>query len=95
MLQLNGNIEVIAICEEQVATTFKGENIFINLAKEGANSPTELEIEAGAYSKTRCFFVQGHPEVGCQEYKAWVSEKLRDQMEKVEKLTQSVTEKET
>lgn len=80
MLQLNDKINIIAVCEDKIATQLKSENLFINLDKEGSNADPELEIEAGSYPETKSFFVQGHPEVGDVAYKAWTSQRLREAM---------------
>lgn len=76
MLQINTKITIIAVCEDQISTKFKDENMFIDLSKEGLNAGAELEIEAGCYEDTKCFFVQGHPEIGSLEYRAWTMCKL-------------------
>lgn len=80
MLQLNREmedvVEIIAVCEEQVATRFTDANLVVELAREGANSKHELEIEAASIINSGCFFVQGHPEVGSLEYKTWTLHKL-------------------
>lgn len=81
MLQDNDSLLTIAVTEEQVATSFMDENLHINLEGKGVNQEHEIEIEAGAYEKTRCFFVQGHPEVGSPEYRSWCMQKLKDFME--------------
>jgi GMP synthase-like glutamine amidotransferase len=81
MLMVNDRIDVIAVCEDQIATKFKNADLFIDLEKEGANAPVEIEIEAGAYHETKCFFVQGHPEVGTPEYRSWTMTKLGELMQ--------------
>lgn len=80
MLKINDRIQVLAVCEEQVATKFRDENLFIDLEQRGSNTSDELEIEAGYYEDTHCLFVQGHPEVGSAEYRAWTMNKLHDFM---------------
>lgn len=80
MLQDNDTLEVIAVTEEQIATTFLDENLQINLNAVGSNTEYEIEIEAGVYHDTKCFFVQGHPEVGNMHYRTWFSSKLADLM---------------
>ena len=76
MLQPNGKIEVIAVTEEKVATHFRDDSTDVTLGKSPESAL--LEIEAGAYSDTKCFFVQGHPEIGSPEYRAWTMSKLED-----------------
>lgn len=80
MLQDNDNLEVIAVTEEQIATTFLDENLSIDLNRVGDNSQHEIEIEAGCYHASKSFFVQGHPEVGSLYYKTWTMNKLADLM---------------
>lgn len=78
MLALNDRIEVLACTKEQVSQVFISDTMNIDLNKEGANASVELEIEAGMYYDTKCFFVQGHPEVGDKEYRSWTMNKLED-----------------
>ena len=80
MLRMSENIDVVAICGEQIATSFEdgtGKRVFVN-----KNDPEqhELEIEAGAYKDTQCFFVQGHPEIGSAQYRSWTMNRLYDYM---------------
>jgi gamma-glutamyl-gamma-aminobutyrate hydrolase PuuD len=79
MLQDNDDIEVIAVTESQIATTFYDEHRHITLKSSDPEDP-EIEIEAGCYHSTKCFFVQGHPEVGSLYYKTWTMSKLHDLM---------------
>jgi len=76
MLQQNDKIEIIAVTEERVATHFRDDSTDVSLGRNPESSL--LEIEAGAYSDTKCFFVQGHPEVGSAEYRSWTMTKLND-----------------
>lgn len=80
MLQDCDGLEVIAVTEKQVATTFVDEDLSIDLKRLGNNNETEIEIEAGCWHDTKCFFVQGHPEVGSQFYRTWTMTKLFDLM---------------
>lgn len=84
MLQDNDTLEVIAVTEDQVATTFLDADLNINLGKNGSNSEHEIEIEAGCYHASKCFFVQGHPEIGSLYYKTWSMQKLQDLMQEWE-----------
>lgn len=91
MLQDNDTLEVIAVTEDQIATTFIDADLHINLGK--SNADHEIEIEAGCYHGTKSFFVQGHPEVGSLYYKTWSMQKLQDLMQEWEspaKLTEIV-----
>lgn len=76
MLRVNDDMELIAICDEQVSKKFKSEDLFIDLEKKEANQKDEIEVEACSYPATRCFLVQGHPEVGSDEYRSWTLDKL-------------------
>ena len=80
MLQDNDTLEVLAVTEEQIATRFEDENLLINMSQKGNNDSYEVEIEAGCYHGTKCFFVQGHPEIGSLYYKTWTMSKLHDLM---------------
>lgn len=72
------NMELIATCESQIATTFKAENLFIDIKEEGKNALEEVEVEAASYPMTGCFVVQGHPEISGEEYRSWCLHKLYD-----------------
>lgn len=78
MLQENDTMELIAICEDQIGTRFVDAELDINLKMRGSNGPPIIEVEAGAYPATKCFFVQGHPEIGSRLYQTWTMHKLHD-----------------
>lgn len=84
MLALNEKIEIIAVTKDQISHRFLSDTMTVNLAREGANADVEIEIEAGCYWDTKCFFVQGHPEVGSQEYKSWTMAKFCDFWDELE-----------
>lgn len=78
MLKENDDITIVAVTEDTVASYYEDADLVVNLEAKGSNGPPILEIEAGAYEKTRCFFVQGHPEVGDPPYRSWTMQKLLD-----------------
>lgn len=78
MLKYQPTLEIVALCSEQTATLFQDATMTIDLKKEGSNSDTEVEIEAGTYPETLCHFVQGHPEVSNEQYTSWCLSKLYD-----------------
>lgn len=78
MIALDEKIDVIGVCKDQISKEFHSDSMVLKLANE---SDVEIEIEAGAYNDTKCFFVQGHPEVGDREYRSWTMHKLADKME--------------
>ena len=78
MLALNDRIEVLAVCKDQISKKFHSADMVLDLEREGSNASVEIEIEAGIYWDTRCFFVQGHPEVGSEEYQSWSMTKFWD-----------------
>lgn len=80
MLRDHTTLQIMAVCDKQVSTVFKGQGLTIDLSKEGVDCACEIEIEAGRYDKTKCFFVQGHPEIGSKEYRTWTMTKLKDLM---------------
>lgn len=86
MLIPNDTIDILAVTNDQIATRFQ-------TAKEvvyaGAGEPI-MEIEAGYYHDTRCFFVQGHPEVGSDEYRSWTMGKLFDFLIGFEEMDEAV-----
>jgi|GEM_PF-3174811 len=84
MLALNDRIDVLACTKDQVSRKFYSDTMVIDLDKEGDNNGVEIEIEAGAYHDTRCLFVQGHPEIGSDEYRSWCMVKLFDFMRELE-----------
>jgi gamma-glutamyl-gamma-aminobutyrate hydrolase PuuD len=77
MLQEKEEMELVAVCESTVATRFIDADLHVDLSSKDS-SVDILEIEAGAYPLTKCFFVQGHPEVGSAEYRSWCMTKLLD-----------------
>lgn len=77
----NDDMEIIAITEKQISRTFRNANLYINLDAPGSNNAAEIELEACAFHDTKCFLVQGHPEVGTQEYKSWTFETLKRLMD--------------
>ena len=93
MIMLNSNIEVLAVCEDRISTSFKSPDFILNLSRVGTNSPTEIEIEAGYYEETQCLFVQGHPEVGCDQYKSWCMTKLYDFLLEWEDINNTLVER--
>jgi hypothetical protein len=78
MIQNNDSLTVVAVTKDRIATTFEDQDLKIDLSSAGTNSNSEIEIEAGFYEETRCFFTQGHPEVGTPKYRAWTMCKLHD-----------------
>lgn len=82
MIQMSDDVKerltIIGVCEEQIATTFEDQDNVINLAGKGPDGFNELEIEAGCYADTRCFFVQGHPEIGSRQFRSWTMYKLHE-----------------
>lgn len=80
MLCLNDKIEVVAVCRDQISKRFISDVLTVQLKDD----EVEIEIEAGAYPETKCFFVQGHPEVGNPEYRSWCMAKLYDFMRDID-----------
>lgn len=76
MLKMNEEMLLIGTTDVQVAKTFKSENLFVNVGYNKEKPSYEMEVEAGAYLKTKCFFVQGHPEIGSPEYQSWTMHQL-------------------
>jgi len=80
MLIYHDKMELIACTNEQVATKFETDTKTMYVARTGDDAHVELEVEAGCYPMTQCFFVQGHPEIGSEEYRSWTMTKLFDLM---------------
>ena len=80
MLIYHDKMELIACAKEQVATTFETATTTLTVTPDGDDAQVELEVEAGCYPVTQCFFVQGHPEIGSEEYRSWTMTKLFDLM---------------
>lgn len=78
MVALNDELDVLAVCENQVSKKFEAGSMTMNIASIGEGEVGEIEIEAGTYEKTKTFFVQGHPEVGNKQYQSWVFHKLKE-----------------
>lgn len=78
-LSLDSKLEVLAVCKDQISKTFKSSDLIINVdTTKPGDEGREVEIEAGYYSDTKCFFVQGHPEVSSPEFRSWCLHKLND-----------------
>lgn len=80
MLMFNKDMDMIACTKDQVATRFEDYATVLHIDKDAEDAAVELEIEAGCYALTKCFFVQGHPEIGCEEYRSWTMTKLFELM---------------
>lgn len=76
MLQYNKDMDVIACTKEQVSTKFEEADSVLHVDADSEDAAVELEIEAGCYAITQCFFVQGHPEIGSEQYRSWTMNKL-------------------
>jgi gamma-glutamyl-gamma-aminobutyrate hydrolase PuuD len=76
MLMENEDIEIAAVCTNQVSRKFYCDS----MSEELFDNETLIEIEAGYYADDRSFFVQGHPEVGSDVYRSWSMNKLYDHM---------------
>lgn len=76
MLKDHEDLCVIAVTEHPIATTFADGNMHFRTDVRGGLTKQPMEIEAGCYVDTGCFFVQGHPEIGSAEYRAWCMSKL-------------------
>lgn len=83
MLKVNDCINVIAVSEEQISYRFEDdkEQRVVDASDVEDN---EIEIEAGSYTDTKCFFVQGHPEIGTPEYRSWTFSKFHDFLDSVD-----------
>lgn len=85
MVQYHPAIEVIGCTYDQVATEFNDatRSIITSADPKSLREFREipLEIEAGYCDDTRCFFVQGHPEIGNDEFRAWTMTRLMERME--------------
>ncbi len=86
MLKIDDNMTLVAVTEDDVTQKFEDANLLVS---RGVNDVKEhldiLEIEACWYETTKCFLVQGHPEVGSNEYMSWTMTKLHDFLTEHEK----------
>lgn len=82
MLKVNDRINVLAVCEEQISYRFQDDRD-TRVVDASDVEDNEIEIEAGTYTDTKCFFVQGHPEIGCKEYRSWTFSKFHDFLDSV------------
>ncbi len=78
MLMVNDDLTVVAVTNNPVSRVFETDGLKIDREEKGHNGPPILEVEAGAYEKTKSFFVQGHPEIGSIRYQTWCMHKLHD-----------------
>lgn len=77
MLKINDSLKVVAVASTPVSNVFIADGETISFLKASDNTVIQ-EIEAGAYETTKCFFTQGHPEIGSQEYRSWFMQRLED-----------------
>jgi GMP synthase-like glutamine amidotransferase len=80
MIKNHRFLDIIAITKDKVADRFTSQHSTIRFIGE---ENRETEIEAGCYWDSRCIFVQGHPEIGSPEYRAWCMSKLNDFMAEI------------
>jgi len=78
MVRQTGDMQVIAVCNEPIATQFKRADYELNIPNKTVDEP--LEIEAACWIETKCFGVQGHPELMSQspEFSSWTMYKLEE-----------------
>ncbi len=79
MLRDNPKLTILALTNNQVATSFKSATAQV-IKGIGSTLEEPLEIEAGCWVETKCFGVQGHPELfdSHPEFASWSMNKLND-----------------
>lgn len=80
MIQDGKGLEIVAVTNKQISSRFKADGLTLTLGDKSDSSMAEVEIEAGAFHDTKVFFVQGHPEIGSDEYRSWTMTVLREFM---------------
>lgn len=80
MLRPNKDMAVVAACMTRITSKFHSAvGTFTDLPLH----KHYLEIEAGKYTATKCWFTQGHPEVGNEHYRSWFMSKISRFIEEV------------
>lgn len=83
-LDNNLDVQLIATTVDTVTSKFEDENVLLwtgkSLKVNSIDAASVLEVEAAYYPGIKAFTVQGHPEVGTDEYKSWTMNKLHDLM---------------
>ena len=74
------NMQVVAVSEDEITSKFEDENILLHTGalNNATDSLLNLEVEAVYYPEINAFTVQGHPEVGSNEYRSWTLTKLME-----------------
>jgi hypothetical protein len=68
-------LEVVATCPSRHTSLFVGgDDVYQNLS----HAKHYLEIEAGKYTASKCWFTQGHPEIGSKTYRGWFMYKVAE-----------------
>lgn len=78
MVRQTGDMQIFATANTPVATQFKRADYELNIPNKIEDEP--LEIEGACWIETKCFGVQGHPELISQspEFSSWTMYKLEE-----------------
>ena len=77
MMQFNEAMNLIACCDEDVATYFENSIETVDLEKDVAYKP-QIEVEVCSYEDQNVLCIQGHPEYGPMEFTSWSMNLLKD-----------------
>lgn len=77
MMQHNDQMNLIACCDEDVATFYEDAIQKIDYDEEGGYQP-QIEVEVCSYEDQNVLCIQGHPEYGPMEFTSWSMNLLKD-----------------
>lgn len=86
MLRESDEMTILAVTNNPVATQFRRAECEVNVSNKVKQLDMDpLEIEAACWIETKCFGVQGHPELIEQspEYSSWCMHKLAEFLEEL------------
>jgi GMP synthase-like glutamine amidotransferase len=70
MLQFNDKMNLIACCDEDVATYYEDEHKILDFTSGDVYEP-QIEVEVCTYEDEKVLCIQGHPEYGPKEFTSW------------------------
>jgi hypothetical protein len=77
MMQFNENMNLIALCDDDIATYFEDQFTLIDNDSDADFQP-QIEVEVCAYEDEKTLCIQGHPEYGPKEFTSWSMHFIKD-----------------
>ena len=77
MMQFNDRMNMIACCDEDVATYYEDQFTTLDFT-DGEVTDSQIEVEVCSYEDQKALCIQGHPEYGPKEFTSWSLHLLKD-----------------